>query len=136
MTNRRPTMKLKDKVAIITGAAAPQGLGFAIATAFANEGAKVAISDINEAGVKESAKELIARGKTALALRCDVSSVESVQQMFAEVLKEFATVDILVNNAALIPTSPRTKNDGIATMPTSRPHATSVFGHYIEPYRR
>jgi 3-oxoacyl-[acyl-carrier protein] reductase len=99
-------MKLKDKVAIITGAAAPQGLGYAIATAFANEGAKVAISDINEEGVKERAKELTAGGKTALALRCDVSSVESVQQMFAEVLKEFGTVDILVNNAALIPTKP------------------------------
>ena len=99
-------MKLKDKVAIITGAAAPQGLGNAIATAFANEGAKIAICDINEEAIKERAKELAAKGTQVLALRCDVSSVESVKKMFADVVKEFGTVDILVNNAALIPSKP------------------------------
>ena len=99
-------MKLKDKVAIITGAAAPQGLGNAFAVAFANEGAKIAICDINEEGVKARASELAAKGTPSLGLRCDVSSVESVKQMFAEVVKKFGTVDILVNNAALIPTKP------------------------------
>lgn len=99
-------MKLKDKVAIITGAAASQGLGFAIATAFGNEDAKLAICDINEAAIKERAKELTVKGTPTLGLRCDVSSVESVQKMFADVVKEFGTVDILVNNAALVPTNP------------------------------
>jgi 3-oxoacyl-[acyl-carrier protein] reductase len=99
-------MKLKDKVAVITGVGAAQGLGRAIADAFAGEGAKLAICDINEKGVMDSAKEITSRGTTCLGLRCDVSSVESVQQMFAEVIKKFGTVDILVNNAALIPTKP------------------------------
>jgi 3-oxoacyl-[acyl-carrier protein] reductase len=99
-------MKLKDKVAIITGVGAAQGLGKAIADAFAGEGAKIAICDINEKAVKERAGEIAAKGSPCLGLRCDVSSVESVQQMFAEVVKEFGTVDILVNNAALIPTKP------------------------------
>ena len=66
-------MKLQDKVAIITGAAAAQGLGKAITDAFANEGTKVAICDINEEGVKERAGEIAARGTPCLGLRCDVS---------------------------------------------------------------
>jgi NAD(P)-dependent dehydrogenase (short-subunit alcohol dehydrogenase family) len=57
-------MKLKDKVALVTGAAAPQGLRFAIVRAFANEGAKIAICDINEAAIKDRAKELGAKGTT------------------------------------------------------------------------
>jgi 3-oxoacyl-[acyl-carrier protein] reductase len=99
-------MKLKDKVAVITGVGAPQGLGNAIAHAFAKEGAKIAICDINEEGVKARASEIAAKGTACLGLRCDVSSVESVQQMFAEVVKKFGTLDILVNNAALVPTKP------------------------------
>jgi 3-oxoacyl-[acyl-carrier protein] reductase len=99
-------MKLKDKIALITGAAAPEGLGDAIAVAMANEGAKVAICDINEEGVTQRAKDIEAKGTLCPGLRCDVSSVESVQQMFARVLKKFGTVDILVNNAALVPTRP------------------------------
>ena len=99
-------MKLKDKVALITGAAAPKGLGNAIAVAMANEGAKIAICDINEEGVMRSAKDIEGKGTPCLGLRRDVSSVESVHQMFAEVVKKFGTVDILVNNAALIPTRP------------------------------
>ncbi len=99
-------MKLKDKIAIVTGAAAPQGLGKAIADAFGDEGAKVAVCDINEKAVKERAKEIESRGTACLGLHCDVSSVESVRQMFAEVVKKFGTVDILVNNAALVPTKP------------------------------
>jgi 3-hydroxybutyrate dehydrogenase len=55
---------------------------------FGNEGAKVVISDINEEAVKERAKELAAKGKPVVGLRCDVSSVESVKQMFAEAVKK------------------------------------------------
>ena len=98
-------MKLKDKVAIITGVGSPKGLGKGIADAFANEGAKLVICDINEEAVKERAKEIGAKGTPCLGLKCDVSSVESVKQMFAETVKKYGTVDILVNNAALIPTS-------------------------------
>jgi len=97
-------VKLKDKAAIITGAAAPQGLRNAFAVAFANEGAKVAICDINEEGVKARAAEIAGKGTPCLGLQCDVSSIKSVQQMFAEVVKKFGTLHILVNNAALVQT--------------------------------
>jgi 3-oxoacyl-[acyl-carrier protein] reductase len=99
-------MKLKNKVAIITGVAAAQGLGKAFADAFAAEGGKIAICDIDEEGVKERAGEIASKGTPCIGLRCDVSSLQSVQQMFAEVVKKFGTVDILVNNAALVPTRP------------------------------
>src|SRR3954451_11180214 len=99
-------MKLKDKVAIITGVGDAQGLGRAIAESFAEEGATIAVCDINEEAVNERANEIAARGMQCLGFRCDVSSVVSVQQMFAFVLKKFGTVDILVNNAALIPSRP------------------------------
>ena len=99
-------MKLKGKVALITGAAAAKGLGKSIAVAMANEGAKIAICDINEEGVMQSAQDIEATGASCIGLRCDVTSVESVQQMFAQVVERFGTLDILVNNAALIPTRP------------------------------
>jgi 3-oxoacyl-[acyl-carrier protein] reductase len=93
-------------VAIITGVAAPQGLGNAIADAFGKECAKAAVCDINEKAVKERAGEIAARGNPCPGLRCDVSSVESVQELFTKVVQKFGTVDILFNNAALIPTKP------------------------------
>lgn len=94
---------------------------------FAGEGARVAICDINEEGVKERSREITARGAPCLGLRCDVSSVESVQQMFAEVVKEFGTVDILVNNAALNPIKPEDeerRNRHYAYLTTAIPRQT------------
>jgi 3-oxoacyl-[acyl-carrier protein] reductase len=123
-------MKLQNKVAIIRGAAPPQGLGMAMAVAFADEGAKVAICDINEEAVKERAGEIAARRTACLGLRCDVSSIESVQQMFAEVAKNFGTVDILVNNAAIIPTKPEDeerRNRHYAYFTTPIPRQSLVF---------
>jgi 3-oxoacyl-[acyl-carrier protein] reductase len=125
-------MKLKDKVAVITGVGAPQGLGKAIADAFANEGAKVAICDINEEGVKARASEIAGKGMSCLGLRRDVSSVESVQQMSAEVVKQFVTVDILVNNAALVPTKPadeerRSRHYACFTTPMPRQSRRTVW---------
>jgi 3-oxoacyl-[acyl-carrier protein] reductase len=74
-------MKLKDKVALVTGAAAPQGLGKAIAVAMANEGAKIAICDINEQGVTQTAMDIDAAGTPCIGLRCDVSSVDAVLRL-------------------------------------------------------
>lgn len=99
-------MKLKDRIAVITGVAAEQGLGKAIADAFAREGARLAIADINEAAVMARAEEFRAQGVDCLGIRCDVASVDSVRDMFARVVEQFGTVDILVNNAALIPNWP------------------------------
>ena len=62
-------MKLKDKVALITGGA--QGLGKSIALAMAREGADTVICDINEAALPDAAKEIEAVGRTCLGVRCD-----------------------------------------------------------------
>ena len=92
-------MKLKDKVALVTGGG--QGLGKSIALAMAKEGASVAICDINTDTLAETTKEIEGLGRPSLGLRCDVSSSESVQQIFSAIRQRFGTLHILVNNAAL-----------------------------------
>jgi len=90
-------MRLRDKVAIVTGAAT--GIGLAIARKFASEGAKVVIADIRapERGVDA----LAADGLSALALHADVASQDSVEAMVEQTVATHGTVDILVNNAAI-----------------------------------
>ena len=98
-------MKLTSKVAVITGGA--QGLGKAIALAMAKEGASIVIGDINEKVLPEAKAEIEATGVSCLAVKCDVTSVESVANLFRETVASFGTVDILVNNAALVQTGAR-----------------------------
>jgi len=90
--------KLQNKVALVTGAA--KGIGAAIATHFAAEGAKVVV---NYAASKESAdnvvKAITASGGTAIAVQADVSNEADVTRLFAETKAAFGTLDILVNNA-------------------------------------
>lgn len=90
--------KLQNKVALVTGAA--KGIGAAIATYFAAEGAKVVV---NYAASKESAdnvvKAITASGGTAIAVQADVSNEADVTRLFAETKAAFGTLDILVNNA-------------------------------------
>lgn len=93
-------MKLRDKVALITGGA--QGLGKAIALAMAKEGAKIVICDINPKTLPEAQADIEALGGQCLAVKCDVSSVESVANLIRETVEKFGTLDILVNNAALV----------------------------------
>lgn len=87
-------MRLKDKVAIVTGAAS--GFGAAIARTYVAHGAKVAIADINEAGAQALAKEL---GANAIAVRCDVTRKADVEALAAATVTAFGTLDIVVNNA-------------------------------------
>ena len=93
-------MKLQDRVAIVTGAA--QGIGRAIAQKFSAEGAKVVVADVNGQGAEKSASEL----KDGTGLKVDVSSPEDVQRMVDQTLSKYGKVDILVNNAAIVPFTP------------------------------
>ena len=89
---------LGGRVALITGAA--QGIGKAIAMAFAENGATVAVNDAKPAGA-ESAEEITRRGGKAKFYRADVSDVNAVNNMVAKVEKELGPIDILVNNAGI-----------------------------------
>jgi NAD(P)-dependent dehydrogenase (short-subunit alcohol dehydrogenase family) len=93
-------MKLKDRVAIVTGAA--QGIGRAYALRLAQEGAKVAIADIVDGSRVE--QEIASKGGEALALRTDVSEQASTEKMASETIARFGKIDILVNNAAIFAT--------------------------------
>jgi len=92
-------MKLKDKVAIVTGAA--RGIGFAIASRFAAEGAKVVIIDVLEESVKEAVKKIKDQGGEAFGFQGDVTSKERIEEIVSQVLKELGTIDVLVNNAGI-----------------------------------
>jgi pyridoxal 4-dehydrogenase len=94
-------MKLKDRVAIVTGGA--QGIGKAIASKLSEEGASVTIADINEHGAKAAAEGLSGDG---LGVRADVSSPDDVQATVDSTVERFGRVDVLVNNAAIVPFIP------------------------------
>lgn len=92
-------MKLKDKVAIITGGAA--GIGLASAKLFLEEGARVAIIDINEEKTQAAAKSLAHLGEIR-GYACDVSKKEPVDDTVARIAKDFGGgIDILINNAGI-----------------------------------
>lgn len=92
-------MKLKDSVAIITGAG--QGIGRAISRTFAAEGAVVVVTDINATTAQQVADEIVAGGGQAIGRRLDVSSGADINQLVQETAERYGRIDILVNNAGL-----------------------------------
>lgn len=92
-------MRLKDKVAVITGAG--RGIGRLIAQRFQAEGARVVVADLSLEHAETVAHELVDAGGRAIALHVDVGDAASVQQMIAAVREKFGRVDILVNNAGI-----------------------------------
>jgi NAD(P)-dependent dehydrogenase (short-subunit alcohol dehydrogenase family) len=93
------TMKLKDKVALVSGAGS--NLGKVYATALASEGASVVVGDLNGEWALQTAKELRDTGARAIGVEMDVGKDEHIESAVAATLKEFGGVDILVNNAGL-----------------------------------
>ena len=87
-------MRLQGKVAIVTGAAS--GFGAEIARQYAQEGARVALADINEAGAKDVAGPL---GNGAIAVKCDVTRRADIDALVATTVKAFGRLDVVVNNA-------------------------------------
>ncbi len=92
-------MRLKDKVTFVTGAA--QGIGKAIALAFAKEGSSIIVSDVNLELAAQTAREVEALGVKAIAIKTNVADLADVEAGVAEAVKSLGRIDILVNNAGI-----------------------------------
>jgi len=92
-------MRLKDKVAIVTGAAS--GIGKEIALAYIREGAKVVIADLNQAGADAAAAEMTHGGGAAIGVAMDVTSEVQVEAGVEKAVATFGSIDILVSNAGI-----------------------------------
>jgi NAD(P)-dependent dehydrogenase (short-subunit alcohol dehydrogenase family) len=90
-------MRLKEKVAIVTGASS--GIGKGIADMFVREGAMVVYSDLNEEMGKSAVKEM---GNHALFMKCDVSDGSQVDKLVKHTVEKFHRIDIMVNNAGIV----------------------------------
>ncbi len=90
---------LKEKVAIVTGAGSQIGYGKAIAVTLAEEGCDVVCADIDLPGAKQTAGEIEALGRRALAVKADVTKQAQVDAMVEKTIDKFGKIDILVNNA-------------------------------------
>lgn len=93
-------MRLQDRVAVVTGAGS--GMGKAIATLYAQEGAKVVVSDINEASAQAVAEDIKAKGGEATFVVANVAKEEDIQNLIDTTVNTYGTVDILVNNAGIM----------------------------------
>jgi 3-oxoacyl-[acyl-carrier protein] reductase len=92
-------MRLKDKIAIITGAA--QGIGKAIAYRFADEGAKIMVCDLNLDSAQRVSEEIEDRDVICLPFKIDVSDHVQVEELTNKIVEKFQKIDILVNNAGV-----------------------------------
>lgn len=124
-------MRLADRVAVITGAG--HGLGRAYAIAYAKEGARVVVADIDGSAAERVAEEIRSIGGGALAVGVDVSDPDSVENMRVSTLETFEKVDILMNNASLFRTVPmsRVGPESISIEEWDRMMAVNLRGPFL-----
>lgn len=101
-------MRLRGKVAIVTGSS--QGIGRGIAVGLAREGAEVVINDhLSEARGQETLRSIESVGGAAIVVKADVAQAKDVDELIAAALKRFGRIDILVNNAGVVSVAPITE---------------------------
>ena len=97
-------MELKGKTAIVTGSA--KGIGRGIAVLLAEQGANIAVNDIDEKEGVETLRLVQEAGAKGIFVKCDVSNRKDVENLFKNAMNKFGSVDILVNNAGIYPFVP------------------------------
>ena len=95
---------VENKIVLITGAA--QGIGYQIGERFAEDGATVVLTDLNEDGVKKAADKLKTNGYEALGIKADVTRESDIEQMIAQTVETYGRLDVLINNAGMQFVSP------------------------------
>ncbi|MBH8585206.1 SDR family NAD(P)-dependent oxidoreductase [Thermoactinomyces sp. CICC 10520] len=93
-------MRLKDRVGIVTGSG--RGIGAATAIRLAEEGAKITVTDVNTDTCEETAQKIREAGGEAIAIPCDITKRQEVEDMVQKTVDAFGRLDILVNNAGVI----------------------------------
>jgi len=120
-------LKLRDKVAIVTGGG--RGIGEAICMALAEEEAKVVVSDVDYSAAKGIAEKIEAMGRQSLAVKADVSKIEQAARLVEETFEKFQGIDILVNNAGI---SPKKEGGPIVTWEITPEDWKTVMGVNLE----
>ena len=92
-----PLFDLTDRVALVSGAA--QGMGRAVALAFAEVGANLVLADINTTGVQATAEHIRKLGRRAIPITCDVTNLKHIDALFAQLDGEYGKIDVLANIA-------------------------------------
>jgi NAD(P)-dependent dehydrogenase (short-subunit alcohol dehydrogenase family) len=122
-------MRLKDKVAIVTGAGA--GIGRAIAERFGREGASVVIAEIDAANGEAAAQAIRASGGEATFVATDVSSEEQVKAMVERTLTRYGRIDVLCNNAAVLFFRDETRAHLLSNEVWNRTIAVNLTGYWL-----
>ena len=129
-------MRLSDRVAIVTGAG--DGIGRGIAVHLAREGADMAICDINTATVEETSRLIAETGRRVITETIDITDHNRVKAFVDQIAEQFGQVNILVNNAAIMPVDPIEDQDEatMASILTVNLLAPMVFSKYCTPHMR
>lgn len=127
-------MKLQGKIALVTGAG--QGVGQGIAFALAKEGAKIAVTGRTFSKLENTVTEIQQRGGEAIAIECQVKSMDSLQSCVAKVVETYGSIDILVNNAQEVPLGEldNVEEDAFMAGLESGPMATFRLMKLCKPY--
>ena len=92
-------IKFKNKIVVVTGAAS--GIGAAISSRFAREGAKLGLLDVDGAAIQKKVEEFTAQGSDVIGLSCDVADRKDCESAIVKILSRFGGIDVLVNNAGI-----------------------------------
>lgn len=122
-------MRLKDRVAIVTGGGF--GIGSRYSLGLAREGAKVVVADVNEQAMNETLDALKSEGAEAVSVRTDVADEVSTKAMVDTAIKHFGRVDVLVNNAALFTALPLKDWEDITIEEWDRCMAVNLRGPFL-----